>query len=92
MRRTKSGARNKQDWDIKDHLQAGHAPTLPPLALAESNIDNAVISLEIAAGCLKRAEKVGAWACVFTALQSLKEAQAAMKEKPKKEVNAEDER
>ena len=92
MRRTKSGARHKTDWDIKDHLQAGHAPTLPPLALAQSNINNAVISLEIAAGCLKRAEKAGAGACVFTALQSLKEAQASMKEKPKKEVNAEDER
>ncbi len=75
-----------------DHLQAGHAPTLPPLALAQSNLTNAIISLEIAAGCRKRAEKAGAWACVFTALQSLKEAQASMKEKPKKEVNAEDER
>ena len=25
MRITKSGKRNKQDWDIKDHLAAGHA-------------------------------------------------------------------
>jgi len=91
VRITKSGQRHKTDWDIKDHLAAGHAPTLPPLALAQSNIANAVISLEIAAGCLKRAGKSGAWASVFTALQSLKEAQAAMQEKPKKEVTAEDE-
>jgi hypothetical protein len=90
MRITKSGQRHKTDWDAKDHVAAGHAPTLPPLALAQSNITNAVISLEIAAGCLKRAGKAGAWACVFTALQSLKEAQAAMQEKPKKEVTAED--
>ena len=92
MRITKSGKKNLQDWDAKDHIAAGHAPTLPPLALAQSNINNAVISLETAAGCLKRAEKAGAGACVFTALQSLKEAQASMKEKPKKEVNAEVER
>ena len=91
MRITKAGKKNLQDWDVKDHLAAGHAPTLSPLALAQSNIDNAVISLEIAAGCLKRLEKSGAWASVFTALQSLKEAQAAMQEKPKKEVTAEDE-
>ena len=84
MRITKSGKKNLQDWDAKDHIAAGHAPTLPPLALAQSNINNAVISLEIAAGCLKRLEKSGAWASVFTALQSLKEAQAAMQEKPKK--------
>jgi len=90
MRITKSGKKNLQDWDTKDHIAAGHAPTLPPLALAQSNINNAVISLEIAAGCLKRAGKSGAWASVFTALQSLKEAQAAMQEKPKKEVTAED--
>ena len=62
------------------------------LALAQSNLTNAEISLEIAAGCLKRAEKAGAWACVFTALQSLKEAQAALQEKPKKEVTVEVER
>ena len=91
MRITKAGKKNLQDWDAKDHAAAGHAPTLPPLALAQSNITNAVISLEIAAGCLKRAGKSGAWASVFTALQSLKEAQAAMQEKPKKEVTAEDE-
>lgn len=81
MRITKSGKKNLQDWDAKDHVTAGHASTLPPLALAQSNIANAVISLEIAAGCLKRAGKSGAWASVFTALQSLKEAQAAMGEK-----------
>lgn len=92
MRITKSGKRNKQDWDVKDHLAAGHAPTLSPLALAQSNITNAVISLEIAAGCLKRLEKTGAWASVFTALQSLKEAQAAIQGKPKKKANAEVER
>lgn len=92
MRITKAGKKNLQDWDAKDHVAAGHASTLPPLALAQSNITNAVISLEIAAGCLKRAGLPGAWACVFTALQSLKEAQAAMQEKPKKEVNAEVER
>lgn len=92
MRITKSGQRHKIDWDAKDHIAAGHAPTLPPLALAQSNINNAVISLEIAAGCLRRAGKSGAWASVFTALQSLKEAQAALQEKPKKEVSAEVER
>lgn len=92
MRITKANRKNKQDWDAKDHIAAGHAPTLPPLALAQSNINNAVISLEIAAGCLRRAGKSGAWASVFTALQSLKEAQAALQEKPKKEVSAEVER
>ena len=62
---------------------------LDRLALAQSNITNAIISLEIAAGCLKWTEKAGAWACVFTALQSLKEAQAALQEKTKKEATAE---
>ena len=79
------GSLNAQDWPKEQQV-------LPPLALAQSNITNAVISLEIAAGCLKRAEKAGAWACVFTALQSLKEAQAALQEKTKKEVTAEAER
>ena len=79
------GSLNAQDWPKEEQV-------LEMLALAQSNIDNAVISLEIAAGCLKRAGKAGAWASVFTALQSLKEAQAAMQEKPKKEVNAEDAR
>ena len=73
------GSRNTQDGTKEEQV-------LPPLTLAQSNITNAVISLEIAAGCLKRLEKAGAWASVFTALQSLKEAQAAMQEKPKKEV------
>ncbi len=68
------GSLNAQDWPADKQ-------TLPPLALAQSNIDNAVISLEIAAGCLKRLEKSGAWASVFTALESLKEAQAAMGKK-----------
>jgi len=31
MRRTKSGARNKQDWSTLDHLQAGHSPVAQPL-------------------------------------------------------------
>ncbi len=73
------GSLNAQDWPKEKQV-------LDRLALAQSNITNAEISLEIAAGCLKRAEKAGAWACVFTALQSLKEAQAAMGEKTKKEV------
>ena len=79
------GSLNAQDWPKEEQV-------LEMLALAQSNIDNAVISLEIAAGCLKRAGKSGAWACVFTALQSLKEAQAALQEKPKKEVTVEVER
>lgn len=79
------GSRNTQDGTKEEQV-------LPPLALAQSNITNAVISLEIAAGCLRRAGKSGAWASVFTALQSLKEAQAALQEKPKKEVTVEVER
>jgi len=79
------GSLNAQDWPKEKQV-------LEMLALAQSNLTNAEISLEIAAGCLRRAGKSGAWASVFTALQSLKEAQAAMQEKPKKEVNAEDAR
>jgi hypothetical protein len=79
------GSLNAQDWPKEKQV-------LDRLALAQSNITNAEISLEIAAGCLKRAEKAGAWTCVFTALQSLKEAQAALQEKPKKEVTVEVER
>lgn len=79
------GSLNAQDWPKEKQV-------LEMLALAQSNITNAVISLEIAAGCLKRAGKAGAWASVFTALQSLKEAQTATQEKPKKEVNTELER
>ena len=67
------GSLNAQDWPKEKQV-------LEMMALAQSNITNAVISLEIAAGCLKRLEKSGAWASVFTALQSLKEAQAAMQE------------
>ncbi len=88
MRMRKDGQRYMQDRSAQDWPK--EQQMLPSLALAQSNITNAVISLEIAAGCLKRAGKAGAWASVFTALQSLKEAQAAMQEKPKKEVTAED--
>jgi len=87
MRTRKDGKRYVQDRNAQDWPK--EQQVLPPLALAQSNLTNAEISLETAAGCLKRAEKAGAWACVFTALQSLKEAQAALQEKPKKEVTVE---
>ena len=73
------GSLNAQDWPKEKQV-------LEMLALAQSNLTNAEISLEIAAGCLKRAEKAGAGACVFTALQSLKEAQAALREKTKEAI------
>ena len=57
MRRTKSGARNKQDWDIKDHLAAGHAPVAPPLTLACTNIATSAANLESAARALKRIDE-----------------------------------
>jgi len=57
MRITKSGKRNKQDWDIKDHIAAGHAPTLPPLTLAVTNISTSAANLESAAKALKSAEE-----------------------------------
>ena len=57
MRRTKSGARNKQDWDIKDHLAAGHAPVAPPLTLAMTNIGTSAANLESAARALKRIDE-----------------------------------
>lgn len=44
------GSLNAQDWPKEKQV-------LEMLALAQSNITNAEISLEIAAGCLKRAEK-----------------------------------
>ena len=87
MRMRKDGERYVQDRNAQDWPK--EKQVLEMLALAQSNLTNAEISLEIAAGCLKRAEKAGAWACVFTALQSLKEAQAALREKTKKEVTEE---
>ena len=57
MRRTKSGARNKQDWDIKDHLAAGHSPVAPPLTLAMTNIGTSAANLESAARALKRIDE-----------------------------------
>lgn len=43
MRITKSGKRNKQDWDIKDHIAAVAAmqrePTQPPSKRRVSGID-----------------------------------------------------
>lgn len=57
MRRTKSGARNKQDWDIKDHIQAGHSPVAPPLTLACTNIATSAANLESAAKALKQIDQ-----------------------------------
>ncbi len=57
MRRTKSGRRNKQDWDIKDHIAAGHSPVAPPLTLACTNIATSAANLESAAKALKNAEE-----------------------------------
>lgn len=53
MRITKSGKRNLQDWDIKDHLAAGHAPVAPPLTLACTNLATSAANLESAARALK---------------------------------------
>lgn len=79
MRIRKDGTRYLQDRRPQD--APPDRQRLPPRALATSSTNNAIISLEIAAGCLKRLEKSGAWASVFTALESLKEAQAAMGKK-----------
>ncbi len=57
MRLTKTGTRHKTDWDIKDHLAAGHAPVLPPLALAMTNIGTSAANLETAAKKLKQADE-----------------------------------
>jgi len=57
MRLTKSGHRNKQDWDIKDHVMAGHSPVMPPLTLARMNICSSAANLETAARALKRIDE-----------------------------------
>lgn len=57
MRITKSGQRHKTDWDIKDHLAAGHAPVAPPLTLAMTNIGTSAANLESAARALKRIDE-----------------------------------
>ena len=57
MRITKSGKRHKTDWDIKDHLAAGHAPVAPPLTLAMTNIGTSAANLESAARALKRIDE-----------------------------------
>ena len=57
MRITKSGKRNKQDWDIKDHIAAGHSPVAPPLTLAMTNIGTSAANLESAARALKRIDE-----------------------------------
>ncbi len=57
MRRTKSGARHKTDWDIKDHLQAGHAPIAPPLTLACTNLATSAANLESAARALSKIDE-----------------------------------
>lgn len=57
MRRTKSGQRHKTDWDIKDHLAAGHAPVAAPLTLACTNIATSAANLESAARALKRIDE-----------------------------------
>ncbi len=54
MRLTKAGTRHKTDWDIKDHIAAGHAPVLPPLALALHLIGGSAVSLERAAKALRQ--------------------------------------
>ncbi len=57
MRRTKSGARNKQDWSTLDHLAAGHSPVAAPLTLAMTNIGTSAANLESAARALKRIDE-----------------------------------
>ena len=57
MRLTKAGTRNKQDWSTLDHITAGHAPVLPPLALAMTNIGTSAANLETAAKKLKQADE-----------------------------------
>lgn len=57
MRRTKSGARHKTDWDIRDHIQAGHSPVAPPFTLSLSLIGGSAVSLERAAAALKQIDE-----------------------------------
>lgn len=57
MRITKAGIKNRQDWDIKDHIAAGHAPVAAPLTLAMTNIGTSAANLESAARALKRIDE-----------------------------------
>ena len=57
MRITKAGTKHKTDWDIKDHIAAGHSPVMPPLTLARMNICSSAANLETAAKALKRIDE-----------------------------------
>ncbi len=57
MRLTKAGTRHKTDWDVKDHLAAGHSPVAPPLTLACTNLATSAANLESAARALKRIDE-----------------------------------
>lgn len=69
MRRTKTGARNKQDWDAKEHDRAGHPQTLAPLPLARHLLTVSTINLETAASKLNG--QPSAQAAVQQALRAL---------------------
>lgn len=71
MRLTKAGAKNKQDWDTKDHINAGHAPTLPPLDLAITNIRTSAANLSVSARCLKNIDERTLAAQVQTIVNTL---------------------
>lgn len=57
MRITKAGTKHKTDWDIKDHLTAGHSPVAPPLTLAMTNIGTSAANLESAARALTKIDE-----------------------------------
>lgn len=81
MRITKSGKRNKQDWDIKDHIAAGHSPVAPPLTLAMTNIGTSAANLESAARALKRIDEPYYAAQVALMVKTLDAIVSALKSK-----------
>lgn len=81
MRLTKAGIKNKQDWDIKDHLTAGHSPVAPPLILAMTNIGTSAANLESAARALKRIDEPYYAAQVALMVKTLDAIVSALKSK-----------
>ncbi len=81
MRITKANVKNKQDWDIEDHLKAGHSPVAPPLTLAMTNIGTSAANLESAARALKRIDEPYFAAQVALMVKTLDAIVSALKSK-----------
>lgn len=81
MRITKANVKNKQDWDIKDHIAAGHSPVAPPLTLAMTNIGTSAANLESAARALKRIDEPYYAAQVALMVKTLDAIVSALKSK-----------